>query len=94
MLAEFVHHLVCGAQDFEIGQHNFLHSSLDSGAGVRDRLIGLAFEPEERPYASAGALAFCVIPTPAALCKTCRAAAQTPLTELERETIPSQTARP
>jgi hypothetical protein len=46
MLAEFVHHLVCGAQDFEIGQHNFLPSSLDRLAGVRDGAVGSAFQPE------------------------------------------------
>jgi hypothetical protein len=46
MLAEFVHHLVCGAQHFEIGQHNFLPSSLDRLAGVRDGAVGFAFQPE------------------------------------------------
>jgi hypothetical protein len=45
MLAEFVHHLVGGAQDFEIGQHNFLHSSFDRIAGVRDGIVGFAFQP-------------------------------------------------
>jgi hypothetical protein len=94
MLAEFVHHLVCGAQDFEIGQHDFLHSSLDSEAGIRDGIVGFAFQPEQRPCASIGALAICAIPTRAVLRKTCPAAVLPPLTELEQETIPSETARP
>jgi hypothetical protein len=45
-LAEFLHHLVSGAQNFEIGQHNLLSSSLDRMAGVRDGIVGLAFQPE------------------------------------------------
>jgi hypothetical protein len=51
MLAEFVHHLVGGAQHFEIGQHDLfsssLTSSLDRIAGVRDGIVGFAFQPEE-----------------------------------------------
>jgi hypothetical protein len=94
MLAKFVHHLVSGAQDFEIGQHNFLHSSFDRIAGVRDGNVGFAFQPEHRPWASAGALATYAIPTRAALCETYRAPGLPPLTEFEHETIPPETARP
>jgi hypothetical protein len=94
MLAEFVHHLVSGAQDFEIGQHDFLPSSIDRIAGVRDGIVGLAFQPEQRPCAATGALAIGAIPTAAVLTEPRRAAAIPPLSELERETIPSETARP
>jgi hypothetical protein len=93
ILAEFMHHLVGGAQDFEIGQHNFLPSSVDRIAGVRDAIVGFAFQPEQRPRASAGTLTTFVIPTMAVL--SARRAAVLPLqTELEQETIPSETARP
>jgi hypothetical protein len=51
-----VHHLVSGAQHFEIGQHDFFSSSLDRIACVRDGIAGVAFQPEQRPCASAGAL--------------------------------------
>jgi hypothetical protein len=90
MVAEFVHHLVSGAQHFEIGQHDFISGSLEPIAGI----VGLAFQPEERPCASAGALAIGAIPTPAVLSEACRAAVRPPLSELEHETIPSETARP
>jgi hypothetical protein len=94
MVAEFVHHLVSGAQHFEIGQHDFFSSSRDRIAGVRDGIVGFAFQPEERPCASAGALAICAIPTPAVLSEACRAAVLPPLSELEHETIPPEAARP
>jgi hypothetical protein len=94
MFAEFVHHLVSGAQDFEIGQHNFLHSLYDRIAGVRDGIVGFAFQPEQRPSVSTGAFATCAIPTRAALCETRLAAVLPPLTEFGHETIPSETARP
>jgi hypothetical protein len=94
MLAEFSHHLVSGAQDFEIGQHQSLPSSVDHIAGVRDGSVGFAFQPEQRPCASAGALTVRGLPTPAVLSEACRAAVIPPLSEPEHETIPSQTARP
>jgi hypothetical protein len=74
MLAEFVHHLVSGAEDFEIGQHNFLPSSVDRIAGIRDGIVGFAFQPEQRPCASAGALTTCADPTSAVLTEARQAA--------------------
>jgi hypothetical protein len=94
MVAEFVHHLVSGAQHFEIGQHEFFSSSLDRIAGVRDGIVGFAFQPEQRPCAPAGAFTIYAIPTPAVLSEACRAAVHPPLSELEHETVPSETARP
>jgi hypothetical protein len=88
MLAEFVHHLVSGAQDFQIGQHNSLHGSLFRRAGVRDGIVGFPFQPERRPCPPAGALTICATRTPAVLSELL------PLTELAHETIPSETARP
>jgi hypothetical protein len=93
-LAEFVQHLVSGAQDFQIGQHDFLLSSHVRIAGVRDRIAGFVFQPEHGPCASAGALAICIIPTTTVLPVARRAAVIPPLTELEQKTIPSDTARP
>jgi hypothetical protein len=80
MVTEFVHHLVSGAQDFEIGQHNFLPSSVDRIAGVREGIVSLAFQPEERPCAACGALTTCAIPTPAVLTEAGQAAVLPPLT--------------
>jgi hypothetical protein len=80
MLAEFVHHLVSGAQHFEIGQHNFLLSSVDRIAGIRDGIVGFAFQPEQRPCASAGALTTCANPTPGVLTEARQAAVIPPLT--------------
>jgi hypothetical protein len=80
MLAEFVHHLVSGAQHFEIGQHNFLPSSVDRIAGIRDGIVGFAFQPEQRPCASAGALTTCANPTPGVLTEARQAAVIPPLT--------------
>jgi hypothetical protein len=94
MFAEFVHHLVSGAQHFEIGQHNFLPSSVDRIAGIRGGIVGFAFQSEKRPCAATGALTNCAIPTPAVLTEARRAAVIPPLTEFEQETIPSKTARP
>jgi hypothetical protein len=94
VLAEFVHHLVCGAQNLEIGQHDFLSSSVDRIAGIRDRIVGFAFQAEQRRCPSAGTLAICAISTGAALSEGCRTALIPPLSELEQKTIPSETARP
>jgi hypothetical protein len=68
--------------------------SIDRITGVRDGVVGLAFSPEQRPCAPAGALAICAIPTAAVLTEPRRAAVIPPLSELEHETIPSETARP
>jgi hypothetical protein len=92
--AEFVQHLVSGAQDFQIGQHDCLLGSHVRIVGVRDRIAGFALQPEHGPCASAGALAICIIPTTTVLSVARRAAVIPPVTELEQETIPSDTARP
>jgi hypothetical protein len=72
---------------------DFLPSSVDRIAGIRDGVVGFAFQPEQRPCAATGALTTCANPTPAVLTEASRTAVP-PLTELERETIPSETARP
>jgi hypothetical protein len=72
----------------------FLPSSIDRIAGVRDGIVGLAFKSEQRPCSAAGALANYAIPTPAVLTEPRRADVIPPLSELEHETIPSETARP
>jgi hypothetical protein len=79
MLAELVHHLVSGAEDFEIGQHNFL-PSFSRSSGIRDGVVGFAFQPTQRPCASAGALTTCANPTSTVLTEARQAAVIPPLT--------------